>query len=402
MRSSDPRSITPARGDRHPQIPHLDALLDGLVETGFTAGIAAYAEWKGQPLYSRMTGLADLASGRPIAADTVYRIYSMSKVIAAVAGLILYERGQFRMDDPLSRFLPAFKNPRVYETSPDGGVHIRPARREIFVRDLFTMGSGIPWIGTDTPSERDMMRLFRGQENIVGTLTTVEIAERVAQIPLDFDPGSHWKYGFSMDILGALVSTLSGKTFGGFIRDEICAPLGMPDTGFSLPADQQSRLATTYPARADGRIADKPGRGAYPTSPPPYESGGGGMVSTLGDYAAFARMLLTGKAPDGRSILSGKTLALLRADHLTPAQKADYRGGMLGGDSYGLGVATQVDDSLCDCGGSVGTFGWSGVAGTWVSVDPAEELFALLMYQRMPGGLEQIVPRFRAALYAML
>lgn len=402
MRFFDPRGGIPAERDRASRSAHLDALLDGLVATGFAAGIAAYAEWKGQPLYSRMTGLADRATGRPIAADTVYRIYSMSKVIAAVSGLILYERGLFRMDDPISHFLPAFKNPQVYETSPDGGVHTRPASREILIRDLFTMGSGIPWIGTATPAERDMLRLFRGPKSVAGQLTTVEIAERVAGIPLDFDPGSHWKYGFSMDILGALVSVLSGKTFGNFIRDEICAPLGMRDTGFFLPADQQCRLATTYPVRGDGRLADKPDRGSYPMSAPLYESGGGGMVSTLGDYAAFARMLLTGKAPDGRSILSRKTLALLRADHLTPVQKADYRGGMLRGDSYGLGVATQVDDSLCDCAGSVGTFGWSGVAGTWVSVDPAEELFALLMYQRMPGGLEQIVPRFRAALYTML
>lgn len=390
-----------APGAAAAQSTRVDALLDGFVSSGFAAGVAAYAERRGEPLYDYRTGLADIASRRPIADDTVYRIYSMSKLFAATAGMILFERGLFRMEDPLSRFIPAFRNPQVHETGPDGRVYARPARREIRIRDLFTMASGIPWIGDATESERLMYGFFRGG-NDISALTTVQIAESVARFPLDFDPGSRWKYGFSHDILGALVCVLSGRTFGEFLREEVFEPLGMEDTGFCLPAAKRGRLASTYPVRADGTIRPEPLSGRYPETPPAYESGGGGMVSTLPDYAAFARMLLTGRAPDGRHILGRKTLELLRADQLSAVQRTDFESGLQLGKSYALGVSILTDLGRTGCAGSVGEFGWAGAAGTWVTVDPGEDLFAVLMLQRMPGGLDESVPRFKEALYAML
>ncbi len=345
MATKKATASTAASSERDLRTAHIDAVLDKLVSSGFTAGISAYVERGGQPLYRGMTGLADIASGRRITDDTIFRIFSMSKVFTVTAALILYERGLYRMYDPISRFIPAYKDARVFENGPDGKPYARPAKREILVRDLFTMTSGIPYGGTESETERRIGRMMAREERTIaagGTPSdTLRVAEKIAAIPLEFDPGDHWKYGMSLDVLGALVTVWSGKTLGTFVQEELAGPLGMTDTGFFVPEEKLSRLASMYPVGPDGKIlhdAVNRGRGV-PTAPPAYESGGGGMFSTVSDYAALARMLLTGKAPDGRQILSRKTIELMRADHLTDKQKKTYNWDTQHGYSYGLGSA---------------------------------------------------------------
>ncbi len=380
----------------------IDAVLQELVSSGFTAGVSAYVERGGQPIYRGMAGLADIGSGAPIRDDTIFRVFSMSKVITVVSALILFERGLYRMYDPISKFIPAFKNPRVYETGADGKPFARPASREILIRDLFTMTSGIPYGGTASETEKQMQKVMRRGEKNGKTPTTVEVAELVAKIPLEFDPSAHWKYGFSLDIIGALVCVLSGKTLGEFMREEILDPLGMTDTGFFVPDEKRARLASMYPAGPDGTIKPVPVGEPVPSAAPAFESGGGGMTSTVSDYAAFTRMLLTGKTPSGRQILSRKTIDLMRADHLTPVQKTDYNWDTQHGYGYGLGVRTLLSPAVAGCSGSVGEFGWDGYAGTWMCVDPTEDHIAVFMTQRAPGGHVLSVPLFKAAFYSLL
>jgi len=406
MATKKATASTAASSDREQQTAYIDAILDKLVSSGFTAGISAYVERGGQPLYRGMTGLADIASGRRITDDTIFRIFSMSKVFTVTAALILYERGLYRMYDPISRFIPAYKNAKVFETGPDGKPYARPATREILVRDLFTMTSGIPYGGTESETERRIGRMMAREERTIaagGTPSdTLRVAEKIAAIPLEFDPGDHWKYGMSLDVLGALVTVWSGKTLGTFVQEELAGPLGMSDTGFYVPEDKLSRLASMYPVGPGGKILPDAVSRGVPTAPPAYESGGGGMFSTVSDYAALARMLLTGKAPDGRQILSRKTIELMRADHLTDKQKKTYNWDTQHGYSYGLGVRTLVDIAAAGANGSVGEFGWDGYAGTWMCVDPSEDLCAVFMTQRAPGGHVESVPLFKAAFYALL
>lgn len=380
----------------------IDTVLENLVSSGFTAGVSAVAEVHGKPLYRGMAGMADIASGRHIADDTIYRIFSMSKVITSTAALILFERGLYRMYDPLSKFIPAFAKPMVHETGPDGKPYARPAKREIRIRDLFTMTSGIPYGGSGSETEKQMARLMGRMEKAGDTLDTVGVAEKVARIPLEFDPGARWKYGFSIDILGSLICVLSGRTLGEFVRAEILDPLAMDDTGFFVPDDKLSRLASMYPAGPDGKIRPTAVGDPVPNSAPSMESGGGGMFATIGDYAAFTRMLLDGTTPAGRRILGRKTIELMHADHLDAAQKATYDWDTQRGYSYGLGVRTMLSPAAAGCSGSVGEFGWDGYAGTWMCVDPAEDLSVVFMTQRAPGGHGESVPLFKAALYSLL
>ena len=389
-----------------PETCRIDTLLQSYIDTGITAGISAYVERSGKALYRGEFGPADIETARPVRPDTIFRIFSMSKVVTSVAALILFERGLYKMYDPVSRFIPAFKNPTVYAAAADGKVFERPAAREIRVRDLFTMTSGIPYGGDNTPTEKQMKKAFdrldaKAKKTGVWP-TTRERVEEAGRLPLEFDPGDHWKYGFSIDVLGGLVEVLSGKTLGEFMRDEILDPLGMTDTGFYVPAAKMDRFASMYPVGSDGRIKSVKIEKMDYTKAPAFESGGGGLVSTIDDYAAFARMLLTGKTVEGRRILGRKTIDLMRSSHLTAAQAVTYDWDTQRGYSYGLGVRTLTDPARAGCSGSVGEFGWDGYAGTWFCVDPTEDLIAIFMTQRAPGGHIQTIPPFKAALYSML
>jgi CubicO group peptidase (beta-lactamase class C family) len=231
-------------------------------------------------------------------------------------------------------------------------------------------------------------------------LTTREVARRLAAVPLAFDPGTHWMYGLSHDILGALIEEISGVTVGVYLKDTIFDPLGMHDTGFHLQPSEQGRLASYY-AHKNGVIQHKITESDVQYAPGSlYESGGAGLLSTLGDYLRFAGALANGGALNGARILGRKTIDLLRADCLSEEQKRDYNWPYLRGYSYGLGVRTLVDIAAAGANGSLGEFGWCGMAGTWTLIDPAEKLAAVYMHQLSPNLESERQPRLRAAIYA--
>lgn len=360
---------------------------------------------RGETLYETHLGYADVESQKPVTQDTIFRIYSMSKIITCTAALMLYERGLYALNDPLHDYLPEFKDPQVLHTAANGVQYTSPAANPIRVRDLFTMASGYPYPGEDTETGR---RLIKAQEALEsggftarGDPALRSFTKALAAIPLAFEPGTHWLYGLSHDILGALIEVLSGKTFGRFLEDEIFKPLGMAGTSFCLRQDQWSRLCGLYERAGDGTVQKNTRMDAGFVPGAPFESGGGGLLSTLSDYGRFAQVLAMGGEAYGVRLLSPHTVKLMASNHLTGALMQDFSRGQSTGYGYGLGVRVMLDPPA---GGafSPGEFGWAGMAGTFVYMDPAEQLSAVFMKQFLPNRETNHITVLRNAIYGAL
>lgn len=382
----------------------LTPLLQRFVSSG-TAGCACRVVLRGETRYDGYFGYADLENEKPVAADTIYRICSMTKIVTCVSALRLFERGCFLLTDPLEEYLPEFCNPQVYRRAPDGTSEVVPAARSIRIADLFTMASGLTYANDDSETGRGVARAIAGlqrEEAQGGRFDLRAFSRELGKIPLAFDPGTRWRYGFSHDILAALVEVVSGKEFARFLKEELFEPLGMPDTFFDVPESKRDRLAKTYDYLPEGRFAENTTAEASLRPGAAFQSGGGGLYSTVPDYMRFAQMLLRGGELDGERILGRKTVALMAADHLSPAQRADFDWPVLAGYGYGLGVRVMTDPPAGCCNGSAGEFGWNGLFGSWVLMDPAEELAAVYMQQTLPHRDVAHQLRLRAAIYAAL
>ncbi len=385
----------------------LTPLLESFTKHG-PAGCSLLVARRGETLYEHYVGYADREAGTPIGPDTIYRIYSMSKVVTCVAALMLYERGAYLLNDPLDEYLPEFKHMQVYQPTGDGKVEAVPANNPILVKDLFKMTSGLTYPGDQSETQRHTARVAGELERALpvgGETSPVRaLVKALAEVPLAFDPGTRWQYGFSHDVLGALIEVLSGKRFSQFLDEEIFGPLGMADTGFRIAEHKRSRLCVVYDRAEDGTLSRNanPGLDVHFQPNAQFESGGAGLLSTLGDYGRFARMLAAGGTLDGAQILGRRTIELMASQHLSPEQQRDYNWGWQVGYGYGLGVRVMVDRPLGGSNSPAGEFGWSGLAGTWLSVDPAEELCAVYMQQMLPSDEHYYQPRLRSAVYGTI
>jgi CubicO group peptidase (beta-lactamase class C family) len=378
----------------------LHPLLKSFVDKG-PAGCACSVTYQGETRFEDYVGLKDLESAKPITADTIYRIYSMSKVVTCVAALMLYERGLFLLNDPLEEYLPEFKDPKVYRMTEKGEKYITSATRSIRIKDLFTMTSGLTYEGDGNETEREVkkvMQLLR-REN---TFNVRKLSVALAKIPLAFDPGTEWRYGLSHDVLGALIEVLSGKTFGEFLSEEIFQPLSMNDTFFKIPDEKKHRLCSLYVRNEEGSLLKNTRLDEQYQPGTLFESGGAGLLSTLSDYSTFAHMLANGGELDGVRILGRKTVELMSTNHLTSDQLSFYNWDYLAGYGYGLGVRTMKSPAAGGSNSSIGEFGWSGLAGTWVLIDPKEKLSAVYMQQMMPNLEAYHQPRLRNVIYGSL
>ena len=373
--------------------------LSRFVSSGQIAGCSAKIIRNGETCFEGCFGYADIEKKIKITDQTIFRIASMSKVIT-VAGLMrLYEQGLFKLWDPVSEYLPGFKNPTIAKEKPDGTYEIVPAKGEVTMRQLFTMTSGVPYPGDDTAAAR--IRLEKEKEYAAKgkpKLNTVAYCDLVGTLPLAFEPGEKWMYGFSIDILGAVIEVLSGKTLGAYLKETIFDPLGMADTGFFMPAEKQARIARLYRIR-EGM---KPEDWDCPTEKPDFEGGGGGLFSSVKDYSRFAQMLLNGGTLDGERILGRKTIDLISKDHLTPEQQATHSWDTQRGYGYGLGVRVMTNPEIADINGSVGEWGWDGMFGNWFCVDPKENLTCVYMTTNLPGDHYRFIPKLMASMYASL
>lgn len=383
------------------RLKRIDALLQRFVDKGEQAGVAAEVIRHGEVAYRNWAGYQSVEDKTPITGDTIYRIYSMSKTFTSVALMTLYERGLIRLHEPVYAFIPEFKNMKVVETDAQGNEKLVDAKRPITIAHLCSMTSGIPYPGGGSPSGRAMIEAQKKVEESgkLNESATVAIVRAVADIPLAFHPGDHWMYGFSHDILGAIVEIVSGKRYGQYLKDEIFDPLGLKDTAFYVPPEKRSRLASAYSCN-DGKfiLAAPPVLDAAPDSPPPFESGGGGLHSTLDDVSRFAQMLVRGGKLDGTRILSRKTVELIASNQLGDVQQADFNWESIWGYGYGLCVRTMLEPAKAGLNGSVGEFAWDGMLGTWYCVDPKEDMTVVFMIQRFgpennnhPKRLMQVV-----------
>jgi len=374
--------------------------LSRFVDSGEIAGCAVKIMKDDRVLYEGEFGYADVEKKiRMSAGDTIFPIASMSKVVTVAGIMRLYEQGLFKMWDPVSEYLPGFKKPKVAKENPDGSYEIVDAKGEVTMRQLFTMTSGVPYGWGDTAAGR--IRAEKEKEwrdSGKPDPGTVEYANMVGQLPLAFEPGERWMYGFSIDVLGAVIEVLSGKTLGDYLKENIFDPLGMKDTGFFVPKEKLDRVATLYHIN-EGL---KPEERRYNTEKPAFESGGGGLYSTVQDYSRFAQMLLHGGTLDGARILGRKTVELISTDHLTPEQRKGDSWDTQRGYGYGLGVRVMTNPELAGINGSAGEWGWDGAFGNWFCVDPKENLTCVYLTTNLPGEHYRFIPKLMASMYASL
>lgn len=360
----------------------------------------------GTEVYRHHVGVMDDA-GRPVNDQTMFRLYSMTKPITVVAALQLYEQGKFLMNDEVGKYLPSFWNMTVAKMKDNhtySWCNV-PSRNPIRIRDLFTMTAGLTYGGCYHPAE---IATSRAHDQLAAeteqTYTTRQFADMLGEQPLLFEPGEHWNYSYCLDVLGALIEVWSGETLGEYMENHIFKPLGMADTTFHLPDEKKERLTTFW----EYNEADDTYRAYTETNRPMYhgkcfESGGAGLISTMNDYLKFAQMLCgLGTSPEGVRILSPATVNLMRMDHLNEVQRKDMDWEVLIGYGYGLGVRTLIDPSACGSPSHKGEFGWNGMAGTYLLVDPEEELVIVYMQQLYPSMEGRVQPRLRNIVYSCL
>ncbi len=387
------------------RLSRIDRWMDDLVTSGKLPGVSVTIARRGRVAYQRCTGLSDIARQTPMSAETIVRIYSMTKPIAVVAALMLYEQGRFQLDDPISRFLPYFANQRVCIGGNRGKMDTAPALRDITFRDLMTHTSGLSYhfmfATLVDAAYRDQGIDFQTSDDSLG-----DLVERVAKIPLLAQPGAEWNYSIATDVLGYLVQVISGEDFGSFVEQRILAPLGMTDTHFVLPENKLPRFAANYVPSPEGlKLLDDPATSRY-LLPGKIRSGGGGLLSTAGDYLAFGQMLLGGGAYGGVRLLGRKTVDLMTSNHLRGDMAAmgqpRFSESSYEGVGFGLGVSVTLDPARAQLIGSPGEYAWGGAASTAWWNDPAEEMSVVLLTQLTPSSTYPIRRELRVLSYQAL
>ena len=388
------------------QLDRVGGWAQRLVDSGKLAGVTTMVTRRGRTVHLHSTGLANKETGLAMAPDTVVRIYSMTKPLTSVAIMMLYEQGLFQLDDPVSRFLPCFTTMRVAAGGQRGKIDTVPAARQITIRDLLTHTSGLTY-GFMQSTLVDALYRDEGIDFQTAECTLGELVERAAALPLLAQPGAEWNYSIATDVLGHLVATVSGEPFGDFLQRRIIQPLGMIDTAFHVPAEKAGRFAANY-ARAPGGgtlLADDPATSRY-LSRPVICSGGGGLVSTAGDYMRFCQFMLNRGERGGVRLLGRKTVELMTSNHLRGDMAAmgmpRFSESSYEGIGFGLGFSVMLDPARAQIVGTPGEYAWGGAASTAFWVDPAEDLAVVMLTQLMPSSAYPIRRELRVLTYAAI
>ena len=361
------------------------------VDKGTLPGATVLVARRGQIGWFDAIGRQAPGASAPMAQDSLFRIFSMTKPIVSIAIMMLIEDGHFLLSDPVAKFIPEFADQKV-GVENNGKLDLVPEKRQMTVQDLLRHTSGITY---DHTGNGLVQQLYPQSRLRSRKITNAEHASLVASMPLICQPGTEWNYSRSTDILGRIIEIISGKSLGAFLTERILAPLQMAETAFHTGEENAGRLAEAFPT--DPWNGDKV-QLFNMLEKPVMESGGGGLVSTTMDYARFSQMLLNGGALDGNRIVGRKTLELMASDHLASSVKVNSPL-MPAGHGFGLGFAVRTHDGMAPFPGSRGNFFWSGMAGTFFWVDPKEELFAVFMMQG-PGQREYIRTMLRNLVYA--
>ncbi len=377
----------------------LQGIMDKAVKEKELAGGCLLVRQHGEECCYLEAGMADIEAGKPIARDQIYRLYSMSKPVTGAAAMKLFEDGGLDLGQPVSDYLPSFQDPFVEQ---DG--RLVKADRQVQVQDLLNMTSGLVYNGDAGLAGRHADAVFSELEERLLTdhpMTTKELAVRLGQGPLLFQPGSSWKYGSSADVLGAVIEAAAGMSFGEYLKKSFFEPLGMKDTGFFVPEEKRERLVTVY--RADEKNGLVPYRedhlGIFNAMDhkPAFESGGAGLVSTADDYARFAQMLLNGGELDGVRILKPRTVRYMTQGALNETQKEAFVKNFpnMPGFDYGNLVRVMKDTGRSCTLNNAGEYGWDGWLGCYFANDPEADMTILFMMQKTDSGLTPLARRLR-------
>jgi CubicO group peptidase (beta-lactamase class C family) len=376
--TAEAQTSTVIAGMSSQRLERLDEHFHRYVDDGIISGVVTYIVRRGQVVHQDAYGLADIPANRPMSQDSYFYLYSMTKPVTSVALLMLYEEGKFQLDDPLADYLPELADLKLYVgEGDDGNMILKDPARQPTIHDVFRHTAGFLYGGN---GNRGIDRAYAEAALMNGTLS--ELTRKLGKIPLAYEPGTQWVYSVSHDVQARLVEVLSGMPFDEFAEQRIFDPLGMQETVFGRPEALKDRFAVIYGGSQRGQLQptgalDQPGAASRVL-------GGLSLSSTASDYARFAQMLVNSGELDGVRILSRKTVDLMDSNHLPPGvTRGAAGGGTAGGEGYGLGVRVVTDPAAAGNLTSVGTFGWSGAAGTHFFVDREEDLVAVFMIQSM-------------------
>jgi CubicO group peptidase (beta-lactamase class C family) len=371
------------------------------IATGKIPGAIVLIQQHGQPVYFEKFGVRDVATGLPMTDDTIFRLYSMSKPVTSVAAMMLVEDGKLRLADPVSKYIPAFAEVKVGVEKPDqiGSPVLvpEPLNRPITIEDLLRHTSGLTY---GFYGDSAVRKLYANSGLLEGDFDNAEFAERIAKLPLAEQPGTLWDYGHSTDVLGRVIEVVSGQSLLQFEKTRLLDPLGMTDAAFYV-ADEARRARIAEPMPDDRFVSPVAGIRDL-MLPRRWESGGAGMVGTIGDYARFAQMLLNGGTFDGRRYLKPETVALMTSDHIGPQSgiARDYFYFPDAGSGFGLGFAVRTTEPA-DVPSPPGEYRWDGVAGTFFFVDPKDDMFVICMMQS-PSQRGRIQTALKTLIYEAL
>ncbi len=389
-------------------IDHLDAAMTALVETGRRSGIVWAVAKNGKLVTHKAAGLRDIEADLPMQTDSVFRLHSMTRAVTGVAVMMMYEEGKFALDDPVSKYIPAFANTPVLKNRKGDSRDTEPQASPLTIRHLLTYTSGIGYpFDYDATLDVSFEKVFPRDQTIE------QGVNYLATRPLLFQPGARWYYGFSGDVLGRLVEIWSGQPYDAFLHDRIFAPLGLSDMGFQIPDDQKHRLAKVYGPDEAGVLQDVTAR------MPPIDfysagdtifSGGGGLLGTAMDYLRFSQMVLNGGVLEDVRLLQPETVALMTRNHLTPEQGPLnwYAKGRFtendpwakaNGYGWGLSIGVRLDDQPHTLGGGRGEFRWDGFANTTFFIDPENQIVAVAMTQYLAPDQSALENALRTSLY---
>jgi len=389
------------------RLKRIDKLLQGQIDSGLIKGAVAFIAKDGKIIYYKAFGVDDADKKTPMKKDAIFRIASQTKAITSVAVMMLFEEGKFLLDDPVSKYLPAFKDQQVIDRFDikDSSYTTKPARRPITIRDLLTHTSGIdyPLIGTDT-----LRAIYAKADIPIGQvsdpLLLSDAMNRLGKLPLAHQPGDRFTYGLNCDVLGYLVEVVSKMSLEQFLKERLFKPLGMVDTYFYLPSSKYSRLVAVYIADDKNRLRkweekDWPYLDIdYPKAKGTYFSGGIGLSSTIKDYAIFLQMLLNGGQYNGQRILSKHTVAMMISNQIGNVQWNDPQFYL---DRVGLGFAITTKAGQARIGQTEGSYEWAGIMNTFYWVDPKEKLVCLLFMQQIPFSWTW-ADKYKVAVYQAL
>ncbi|MBX2929404.1 MAG: beta-lactamase family protein [Saprospiraceae bacterium] len=380
------------------RLQHIDRTVQAYIDSSYIPGAVALIVRDGKVAYHKAFGYADVEARKPLERDAIFRIASQTKAVTSIAVMMLYEEGRFLLDDPVSKYIPAFAKPQVLQqyNAQDTTYSTLPAKREITIRDLLTHTSGIGYAGIGTPEAKAIYAKHDIPSGIGTPNGDLGAAiNRLAALPLMHQPGERFTYGLNTDVLGYFVEVVSGMSLDAFFHKRIFEPLGMKDTYFYLPAAKHARLTRLYTENSNKKILAFPNIGGldpdFHKLAGTFYSGGAGLASTAYDYAIFLQMLLNGGEYNGRRLLSPAAVRMITTNQIGDLQ--------VGVRKFGLGFAIATEEEAARIPYSVGTFDWGGAFATTYWADPQERIIGVIMTQKYPNSYGDLNNKFKVLVY---